>query len=82
MPVLTIHACNSLPGLALPEFESVRRLPAGVYDIAGRCTGPCGGPMWVLRHGNDAWLLDQAFYEWLQEQQTQPAQPCRACQPA
>jgi hypothetical protein len=37
--------------------------------------------MWVLRHGNDAWLLDQAFYEWLQEQ-TQPAQPCRACQPA
>jgi hypothetical protein len=38
--------------------------------------------MWVLRHGNDAWLLDQAFYEWLQEQQTQPAQPCRACQPA
>lgn len=78
MPVLAIHAGNSLPALSLPDFESVRRIPAGVYDIAGRCIGPCGGPMWILRHGDDAWLLDHAFYEWLLEQQAQSPQPCPA----
>ncbi|NWK79878.1 hypothetical protein [Aquitalea sp. LB_tupeE] len=75
MPLLTINAHNSLPGLVLPDFESVRRIPAGVYDIVGRCTGPCGGPMWILRQGENAWLLDQAFYEWLLEQQAQELQP-------
>lgn len=69
MPLLALDASNSLPGLSLPDFESVRRIPAGVYQIAGRCSGPCGGPMWILRQGDEAWLLDQAFYEWLQERQ-------------
>lgn len=82
MPVLVINASNSLPGLSLPDFESVRRIPAGVYQIAGRCSGPCGGPMWILRQGDDAWLLDQAFYEWLQEQQARPAPQCQSCHPA
>ena len=74
MPVLIINTDNSLPGLTLPEFESVRRIPPGQYVIVGRCIGPCGGPMWILRQGDDAWLLDQAFYEWLQDQQPQTEQ--------
>lgn len=75
MPVLVINTSNSLPVLSLPDFESVRRIPTGTYDIVGRCLGPCGGPMWILRQGEDAWLLDQAFYEWLLEQQAQELQP-------
>ena len=78
MPVLVINTSNSLPGLSLPDFESVRRIPTGAYDIVGRCIGPCGGPMWILRQGEDAWLLDQAFYEWLLEQQTPPQQQAQA----
>jgi hypothetical protein len=41
--------------------------------------------MWVLRHGNDAWLLDQAFYEWLQSSRPSPrslAAPASRPEPA
>lgn len=82
MPLLVINAGNSLPGLSLPDFESVRRIPAGSYQIAGRCCGPCDSPMWILRLGDDTWLLDQAFYEWLQEQPAVQPLHSPVCQPA
>ena len=68
MHILTITPMNSLPALNLPTFESILRLPPGKYIVAGRCIGPCGGPMWILRQGNETFLLDQAFYDWMHEQ--------------
>lgn len=73
MSSITITTQNSLPGLLLPHYESIRRIPDGVYQIAGRCIGPCGGPMWILRQGENTYLLDQAFYEWIQQQQPSSA---------